>query len=123
MADLLPLLQPSADPHPPLPWISPAARAPYFVDEEGRPFTPIGQNDAISWVEFHGLYARRDLAAVERHLMWLREHGVTVLRLMMEYAQVRSRYFERPFGRFVPNMVQLWDDLFALCERTACGSC
>jgi mannan endo-1,4-beta-mannosidase len=36
---------------------------------------------------------------------------------MMEYAQVRHRYFERPAGRFVPAMVQLWDDLFAMCER------
>jgi mannan endo-1,4-beta-mannosidase len=35
---------------------------------------------------------------------------------MMEYAQVRHRYFERPAGRFVPAMVQLWDDLFAMCE-------
>jgi mannan endo-1,4-beta-mannosidase len=36
---------------------------------------------------------------------------------MLEYAQVRHRYFERPAGRFVPVMVQLWDDLFALCEK------
>jgi mannan endo-1,4-beta-mannosidase len=36
---------------------------------------------------------------------------------MMEDAQVRHRYFERPAGQFVPAMVELWDDLFALCER------
>ena len=47
----------------------------------------------------------------------LARHGVTVLRLMLEYAQVRHRYFERPAGTVAPNMVQLWDDLFALCEN------
>jgi mannan endo-1,4-beta-mannosidase len=111
-----PLLVPST-PASPLPWILRAPDAPYFVDEHGRPWTPVGQNDAISWPEFDGLFRRRDLAAVERHLSWLKAHGVNCLRLMLEYAQVRHRYFERPAGRFVPAMVQLWDDLFAMCER------
>lgn len=101
----------------PLPWIEVAPDAPYFIDEHGRDWTPIGQNDAISWPELSGLFRRRDLAGVERHLRWLAEHGVTCLRLMVEYAQVRHRYLERPAGVFVPAMVQLWDDLFALCER------
>ncbi|VWX54711.1 hypothetical protein [Novosphingobium sp. 9U] len=100
-----------------LPWISVAPDAPYFVDEHGAPWHPIGQNDAISWPELAPLFRRRDLAAVERHLVWLRDNGVTCLRLMLEYAQVRHRYIEKPAGRFVPAMVQLWDDLFALCER------
>ena len=100
-----------------LPWVQVAPDSPYFVTEDGRPWTPIGQNDAISWVEFEGLFRRRDLAGVERHLRWLRGSGVTCLRLMLEYAQVKHRYLERPAGRFVPVMVQLWDDLFALCER------
>ncbi|WP_246736427.1 hypothetical protein [Enterovirga aerilata] len=98
------------------PWVQVAPGAPYFVTEDGAPWTPIGQNDAISWVEFKGLFGRRDLPAVEAHLRWLKAHGVTCLRLMMEYAQVRHRYLERPAGRFVPAMVRLWDDLFALCE-------
>lgn len=100
-----------------LPWIGVAPDAPYFVDEDGAAWTPIGQNDAITWPELAGLFRRKDLPGVERHLRWLRAHGVTCLRLMMEYAQVRHRYFERPAGRFVPAMVQMWDDLFALCER------
>jgi mannan endo-1,4-beta-mannosidase len=41
-----------------------------------------------------------------------------VLRLMLEYAQGQRHYFERPAGTFVPEIVQLWDDLFALCEQT-----
>jgi mannan endo-1,4-beta-mannosidase len=101
----------------PLPWVQVAPGAPYFVDEQGSPWSPIGQNDAVSWPELHGLFRRRDLPSVERHLRWLKAHGVNCLRLMLEYAQVRHRYFERPAGRFVPAMVQLWDDLFALCER------
>jgi hypothetical protein len=112
--------EPSSDAHrgtEPLPWIQVAQGAPYFVTETGEPWTPIGQNDAISWVEFKGLFGRRDLGAVEAHLKWLADHGVTCLRLMMEYAQVRHRYLERPLGTFPPNMVQLWDDLLGLCER------
>jgi hypothetical protein len=100
-----------------LPWIQVASGAPYFITEAGEPWTPVGQNDAISWVELRGLFQRRDLPAVEAHLRYLKQHGVTCLRLMMEYAQVRHRYIERPVGTFVPSMVQLWDDLFELCER------
>jgi mannan endo-1,4-beta-mannosidase len=100
-----------------LPWIQVAADAPYFVTEDGEPWTPIGQNDAVSWPELDGLFRRRDLAGVEAHLRYLRAHGVTVLRLMLEYAHREHRYIERPAGVFQPNMVRLWDDLFALCER------
>jgi mannan endo-1,4-beta-mannosidase len=101
----------------PLEWIETRPGHPYFFTAGGEAWTPIGQNDAISWVEFDGLFRRKDLPAVEAHLRWLKASGVTCLRLMMEYAQVRHRYFERPAGRYVPAMVQLWDDLFALCER------
>lgn len=100
-----------------LSWIAVAPDAPYFIDGDGADWTPIGQNDAISWPELAGLFRRRDLPAVEAHLRWLVEHGVTCLRLMIEYAQVRHRYFERPAGTAVPAMVRLWDDLFAMCER------
>lgn len=108
---------PLSQAEPGLPWIRVADGAPYFVDETGAAFTPIGQNDAISWVELAGLFRRRDLPAVERHLRGLKAQGVTVMRLMLEYAQVRSRYFERPAGRFNPVLVQLWDDLFEIAER------
>lgn len=101
-----------------LPWITRAPGAPYFTTEAGEPWTPIGQNDAITWPELEGLFRRRDLPAVEAHLRHLRDHGVTCLRLMLEYAHKEHRYFERPAGRYVPSMVQLWDDLFALCQRT-----
>ncbi len=102
---------------PALPWIGVAPGAPYFVTEQGQPWHPIGQNDAISWVELNPLFRRRDVAKVEAHLRHLADHGVTVLRLMLEYAQVRHRYIEKPVGSFSPNLVQFWDDLFGLCER------
>lgn len=107
---------PAAAPAP-LEWIETRPGHPYFFTASGESWTPIGQNDAISWDEFDGLFRRRNLPAVEAHLRWLKASGVTCLRLMLEYAQVRHRYFERPAGRFVPAMVRLWDDLFALCER------
>jgi mannan endo-1,4-beta-mannosidase len=90
---------------------------PYFVTSSGEPWAPIGQNDAVGWPDLAGLFRRRDVPAVRGHLRWLKEHGVTCLRLMLEYAQSRHRYLERPAGSFAPNMVRLWDDLFALCEE------
>jgi mannan endo-1,4-beta-mannosidase len=98
-----------------LPWIE--VRGSYFAAENGEPWTPIGQNDAISWSDFNGLFRRRNVPLVEGHMRWLAGHGVTCLRFMLEYAQVRHRYIERPIGTYPPNMVQLWDDLFALCEK------
>ncbi len=102
---------------PALPWIEVAPGVPYFVTDAGEPWHPIGQNDSISWVELAPLFRRRDPAAVDAHLAWLASQGVTCLRLMLEYAQVRHRYIEKPAGTFVPHMVRMWDDLFALCEK------
>lgn len=106
----------ASSPRSPLEWIETRPGLPYFVTESGAAWTPIGQNDAINWPELNGLFRRRDLPGVAAHLRWLKANGVTVLRLMLEYAQARHRYFERPAGRFVPAMIQLWDDLFSLCE-------
>ena len=97
-------------------WIETRHGVPYFFEGE-RGWTPIGQNDAVSWPELDGLFRRRDLPGVEAHLRRLKASGVTCLRLMLEYAHGRHRYIERPAGSFAPNMVRLWDDLFALCER------
>ena len=98
-------------------WIEVAKGAPYFVTENGDDWHPIGQNDAITWVDLAGIFRRRDLASVESYLQMLSENGVTCLRLMLEYCQGDHRYLERPVGRFQPNMIRLWDDLFALCEK------
>lgn len=100
-----------------LPWIEVSGNSPYFVTDDGKDWHPVGQNDAITWVELEGIFRRRNVAAVESYLKMLSESGVTCLRLMLEYCQVEHRYLERPAGRFQPNMIQLWDDLFALCEK------
>lgn len=101
-----------------LPWISVAPDAPYFVDDTGAPFTPVGDNNSIAWIELQPLWRRRDPEAVRAWLLYLRTHGVTVIRLMMECAHQRSRTLERPSGGWNPHLLQMWDDLFALCEQT-----
>ncbi len=100
-----------------LPWVAVIPGVPYFQTDDGLPFHPIGHNDSISWAELNPLFRRRDLPAVSRYLASLAASGVTTLRLMLEYAQVRHRYLESAPGVFAPNMVRLWDDLFALCEQ------
>ena len=79
-----------------LQWVRVSDSSPYFVTEDGQPWPPIGHNDALAWVTLKGLYGRRDMAGIEAYLSMLARHGVTVLRVMMEYAQSRHRYFEKP---------------------------
>ena len=98
-------------------WIERTPGAPYFQTDDGLPWHPIGQNDAISWRELNPLFGRKNVPAVEAYLVMLAAHGVTVMRLMLEYAQVRHRYFETTPGKWSRNVVQFWDDLFALCEK------
>jgi len=95
--------------------VAPGGR--YFETSHGDPFLFIGPNDAISWPGLAGLYRRRDPAAAEAYLERLAASGVTVLRLMLEYAHRDGWYFERPFGTFNPILVRLWDDLLAACAR------
>jgi hypothetical protein len=101
-----------------LPWVRAVPGVPAFETEDGEPFVPIGHNDAMSWVDLSGIYRRRDLAGAEAHLRVLRDHGVTVVRMMLECAHARYRLLERPVGSFTPNVVRYWDDLVSLCERT-----
>lgn len=68
-------------------WIETPKGVPYFVDDQGQDWTPIGQNDAITWPELAGCFRRRDLATTEAYLSMLARHGVTCLRLMLEYCQ------------------------------------
>lgn len=116
LARLLSAAQPNIGENGP-PWIERVPGIPYFMTESGEPWTPVGQNDAITWPELAGLYKRRDLAGVERHLRYLKASGVTCLRLMLEYCQTNHRLFELRGGRFNPALIQVWDDLFRLCEE------
>jgi hypothetical protein len=102
---------------PSLSWIHPSPCAPYFVSDTNEPWTPVGHNSAITWPDLGGLFKRRDPAAVAQHLDILRAHGVTCIRLMLEYCRGDHRYLEEPVGCFKPNMVRYWDDLIALCDE------
>ncbi len=102
---------------PQLPWIHRAPSAPYFVTQFGEDWTPIGHNDSITWAGLRGLLGRKDVASADAYLAMLARHGVTCIRLMLEYAENPEGYFENPIGTFVPDMVSLWDELFALCRR------
>ncbi len=102
---------------PDLAWIERAPGRPYFVTDAGASWTPIGQNDAISWIEWRGLMHRSDLGAVERHLAYLRDSGVTCLRFMLEYAETGEHFFEQRAGVYNPALIQLWDDLFRLAAE------
>ena len=96
-------------------WVQRAPGAPYFITDDVAAWTPIGQNDAISWVEWQGLW-NGDLDSVTRHLAWLRDSGVTVLRFMLEYAETGTHFFEQPAGTFNPTVVAAWDRLIPLVQ-------
>lgn len=110
--------RPSSAPATRLPWIEVAPGAPYFVTDRGEPWTPVGDNAALSWTEMRGLWRRRDVAAARVHLEGLAASGVTVLRMMLECAHQRHRTLERAGGRPNPHVVRFWDDMIALCEET-----
>ena len=100
-----------------MPWVTVSKGIPYFSLETGASWTPIGQNDGITWPDLKGAFMEKDLSRVEAYLLDLSRNGITCLRLMLEYCQGEHRYLERPIGYFQPNMIQLWDNLFALCEK------
>ena len=100
-----------------MPWITRAPAAPYFIDDAGADWHPIGHNDAATWPELRGLLDRRQPDDVRRHLQALRDSGVTCIRVMLEYCQGNATFLERPAGRFNPRMVRFWDDLVGLCEQ------
>ena len=99
-----------------LPWVQLAPGRRYFQTELGDPFLIIGQNDALTWPEFEGLLGGRDIPAVDRHLAFLAAHGVTTLRVMLEYVGDGLFLETRP-GEFDPVTVAAIDDLVDLCER------
>jgi len=98
-----------------LPWIRRTPGLPYFETGTGAPWTPIGQNDALPWPELRPIL-NGDTATTAHHLASLRNSGVTVLRLMLEYAHFDDCYFEAPDGTWNPRLVAAWDSLIPLCE-------
>ena len=78
-----------------LPWVQVAPGTPYFVTENGEPWHPIGQNDAISWPELEGLFRRKDIASVDRHLAWLADEGVTSAAIACTHGLFVGKAVER----------------------------
>jgi hypothetical protein len=97
-------------------YISVAPGGHYFVDEGGQGFIVIGQNDGVSWPGLVTLVDRSSSLSTERYIMDLREHGVTVSRIMIEYSEKPFTFLENPVGTFSPSIIQFWDDFFALAE-------
>jgi mannan endo-1,4-beta-mannosidase len=98
-------------------YISVAPGGRYFVDEAGQGFLVIGQNDGVPWPGLSALLNRSAPQATEAYIADLRAHGITVSRVMVEYAQEPHTYLENPVGVFSPSMVQFWDDFIALAEQ------
>ncbi len=99
-----------------LSWVRLGPGRRYFETEDGEPFLIIGQNDALTWPELEGLLGRRDIPSVEKHMAWLADHGVTTLRVMLEYVG-DGLYLERSCGEFDPVTVEAIDELIRICER------
>ncbi len=90
----------------------------YFVTEDGAPWLAIGHNEALTWPALRPLL-EGDRGAAEAYLRRMAAHGVTVLRVMLEYFDARSQLlFESPAGVPRGRAVGLWDELIALCEST-----
>lgn len=100
-----------------MPFVKVAPGGRYFMTADGAPFLVVGHNDSISWLTLDDLWAERDVAKIERYIAMLVEHGVTVLRIMLEYAQEQDWFFEDRAGKPLPESVLYWDDLIGLCER------
>lgn len=88
----------------------------YFQDDAGKGFVVIGHNDAITWPGLEELL-EGDANATEAYVADLRAHGITVSRIMMEYAQEKRGLLENPVGVFVPKVVNFWDSFIQIAER------
>mgnify|MGYP001268700399 FL=1 len=98
-------------------YISVAPGGRYFVDEAGQGFLVIGQNDGTPWPGLVTLLNGASPDATEAYIKDLRAHGITVSRIMIEYAQEPYTYLEDPVGTFNPSVVEFWDQFIALAEK------
>lgn len=98
-------------------YISVAPGGRYFVDEAGQGFLVIGQNDGTPWPGLAPLLSGAAPGVTEDYVRDLRAHGITVSRVMIEYAQQPHSYLEYPVGTFNPQVVAFWDAFIALAEK------
>ncbi|HEX8229883.1 MAG TPA: hypothetical protein VF826_11305 [Chloroflexia bacterium] len=100
-----------------MPYVGLAPGGRYFMTEDGEPFLVIGHNEALPWPRMYHMQDERDIATVESYVKLMAEHGVTVVRIMLEYCEDEQWFFEDAQGMPVPSTVQYWDNLIGLCER------
>lgn len=98
-------------------YISVAPGGRYFVDEAGKGFLVIGENDGTPWPGLSTLLNGASPEATEAYIMDLRAHGITVSRIMIEYSQEPHSYLENPVGTFNPQVVEFWNQFIALAEK------
>jgi hypothetical protein len=113
-----------------LPYIRRSPNSPYFIDESGNPWLPIGHNEAVEWPSLRGLFADGNgedsgphesdgetLRHAQNYIRLMAEHGITCIRIMLEDCQFDNHYFENPVGRFNPKIIRFFDRLFEYCRH------
>lgn len=100
-----------------MPFVQLAPGGRYFMTEDGKPFLIIGHNDAMPWPRMRYMRHEHGLPIVERYVKLMAEHGVTVVRIMLEYCEDERWFIEDAQGNPVPLTVLYWDNLIGLCER------
>ena len=100
-----------------IPYIRRSPNSPYFIDETGASWMPLGHNEATEWPSLRGLYEDGKIGEAESYIRMMVEHGVTCLRLMLEDCQFDDHYFENPVGVWNPRVIRFFDLLFELCRR------
>ncbi len=112
------VLQPSGSQFPAYRgYIALAANRRYFQDETGHGFVVIGHNDAVTWPGLAEMLENGADDTTAAYIRDLRAHGITVSRVMIEYAQFEAGYLENPVGVFRPELVDFWDRFIPLAER------
>jgi hypothetical protein len=87
--------QPAARQSSPLPWIEVVKGQSSFRTEHGQPWTPIGQNDAITWPELNGLFRRKDMVSAERYLSMLLSLTPKCAKyLIMKHTMFQSAHYK-----------------------------
>lgn len=97
-------------------YISVAPGGRYFVDEAGQGFIVIGQNDGVPWPGLSSLLHGAP-GPTETYIRDLRDHGINVSRVMIEYAQQPHTYLENPVGAFSESVTAFWDTFIELSEQ------
>ena len=99
-------------------WIAPMPGGRYFIDGRGRPFLPLGYNHNPDWPELeqaNPLHDQYDPKRTDRWFANLADHGVNLVRLMVE-TPPSGNVEERP-GTFRYEHMRWLDTVFAAARK------